>query len=493
VNITKEQLENEISVLQKASSLHAKYSIQQYKKVLESLEELEKEKKSLEKKVKQRTSHLETQINEKQKIANELVQIAKYDNLTGLPNRYMFKEELKLVLKEAKLLGGSFTLLFLDLDGFKAINDSYGHDMGDKLLKNVASILQACVRKSSDVVSRLGGDEFTIILKSINDIKIIKKIANLIIEEINKPLQLDEKLTVRISSSIGIYVLDEDKDIDTIISRADIAMYEAKHSGKNKYVFFSDKMEEKHKEHFNLSIELKEAYKSKDFMNYFHPIFDSKKKLKGCEVLLRWENNNKIILPFKFIHILEESRLILKVTFWQIEEIIKFYITTKQDFFLSFNLSSVALNSNKTIFFLEELIQKYSFDRSKIHFEIKESTFSRNNEKSINIINKLSKMGFNIVMDNFGLGFMSLYYLKEYPINIVKIDKEIVRNIFVSQEEMNFFNGVLNLLNCMDLECIIEGVETKEQFEYLRPYKNKLQGFYFTKPLNIDGLEKLLN
>lgn len=493
MNITKEQLEEEIKVLQKASSLHANYSISQYKKVLESLEELEKEKKSLEKKVKQRTSHLEKEINKKQKIANELVQIAKYDNLTKLPNRFMFKEELKLVLKEAELLNGNFTLMFLDLDGFKYVNDKFGHDIGDRLLKLVAEKLQHCVRKSSDVVSRLGGDEFTIILKSINDVEIIKKIASQIIDVLNKPMHLDENVTVKISSSIGIYIFDDDKDISTIISKADTAMYEAKRNGKNRYVFFDSKMKNKENEKFNLSLELKNAYKEKDFINVLHPIYDSQSNIVGAEVLLRWENHSKMVLPFKFLHILEDSRLIMNITFWQIEEILKEYEKTAQNYFVSFNLSYVLVNSNKTINFLKKIVNEYNINTEKIYFEVQESAFSKNSEKALNVLSSIKELGFKITLDNFGRGFSSLFYLREYPIDCVKIDKEIVRNIFDSNEDIKFLFSILSMLKELSKDTIIGGIETKKHLDIIsEKYNFNFQGFFFSKPLQIEKFKLLL-
>lgn len=493
MNISKEQLEEEIRVLQKASSLHARYSISQYKKVLESLEELEKEKKSLENKVKQRTSHLEKEIRKKQKIANELVQIAKYDNLTKLPNRYMFKEELKLVLKEAELLNGSFTVMFIDLDGFKAVNDKYGHDMGDKLLKLVAKKLQQCIRKSSDVVSRLGGDEFTIILKSISDVDIITKIGDQIINVLNKPMYLDENVTIRISSSIGIYIFDDENDIETIISRADTAMYEAKNSGKNRYVLYDNKMQNKENEKFNLSIELKNAYKSKDFTNVLHPVYNSSKSIVGAEVLLRWKSDSKVVLPFKFLYILEDSRLIINITFWQIEELLKEYIKTKQDYFLSFNLSYVLVNSNKTVRFLERIVNEYEFEAKNIHFEIEENALSKNSEKSLKILKQISEMGFKITLDNFGRGFSSIYYLKEYPIYSVKIDKEIVRKIFDSKEDMKFLLSILDMLKTLEKNTIVGGIESKEQLNIIsKKYDFYFQGFFFNKPLQIESFNSLL-
>ena len=478
-------LVEEIKTLQKAAKIHAKYSINQYKQVLKYLDELEKEKKSLEKKVKQRTIHLENEIHEKEHLTQQLENLAKYDQLTGLANRYMFLNELEILYKETNLINNSFSILFIDLDGFKLINDTYGHEAGDVVLQTVADRLKKIVRKS-DIVSRLGGDEFTVIFRELDNSKKLEEIASLIIKELTKPI-FTKKLKLHVGASIGIYILDKNDSLSEIITKADIAMYEAKKMGKGRFVFFNDKMKKEINKITTIKNNLKDAVKHKNLKNYFQPIVSSKNlQIRGVEILVRWGN----ISPAVFIPILEEDISLLKeFTFWQIEEVIK--ISQQFNLFFSINISGKLLFDNDLLKFIDNMILKYKFNTSNIYFEVTETTLALNINKASEILNLLKEKGFKISLDDFGTGYSSLSYIKNLPIDNLKIDREFIQNLS-SKKEIKLLLSIINMAEMLDMKIILEGIETKSQLNYIHAKEYiKYQGFLFYKPMPFEYLRKM--
>jgi len=493
MEITKEMLVEEIKTLRKASSIHAKYSIAQYRKVLKVLQELEGEKKMLQKKVRQRTEHLEVEIKNKEDLASKLEKVAKYDQLTGLANRYLFLKELRLIHEEANLLGKTFTLLFIDLDGFKFINDTYGHNIGDKVLQVIASRIKSLVR-NGDLVSRLGGDEFTVILKNMDRKQKIENIALNIIYEIKKEIKI-KNLSIYVGSSIGIYLYDERiESYQDLVSKADIAMYEAKKAGKGTYMFFGKNMQKELRKATTIKSKLKNALKNNEFINYFQPIVSSTNyKVKGMEVLLRWERRGKIIGPGNFIHILEEDVwLIEEVTFWQIEEVAK--LLENYDMFFSINISAKLLSGDRLISKIKEVVSKYSFDTAKIYFEVTETSLSANLSGASKILIELRDMGFNLSLDDFGTGYSSLAYLRELPFNTLKIDKKFIDNVKYSNRDKQLLCSIVDMAKTLKMKVVLEGIEIKEQLDMLKKdIYIKYQGFYFYKPMEFKDIKKILS
>ena len=487
MNITKKMLKGEIKTLQKASKLHAEYSIGQYKQVLKTLDELEKEKAILEQKVKQRTKHLEVEIEEKQNLAKELEKVAKYDQLTGLPNRYLFINELKLVKDEADLRDEKFVLMFIDLDGFKFINDTYGHKIGDKLLQTVASRIKQELRKE-DMVARLGGDEFTIILKNIENEEKIAQIALKVINSISKTIKIND-LKVYVGASIGIYIYEVNDKFENVVSKADIAMYEAKKAGKGRYIFFSDEMKKDLQTHTTIKHKIKTALKNEEFINYFQPIVSSiDYNIRGAEILLRWYDGEKIVPPIEFIEILEDDvELIKEVTFWQIDEVIK--LIKNFDIYFSINISAKLLASDELLQKLYDVTSKIEFDTSKIFFELTETSLSVNLKKASEILYKIKEMGFNLSLDDFGTGYSSLAYLRELPFDTIKIDKKFIDNLKFSKKDKKLLFSIINMAKILDMKIILEGIEEKHQFKEIEKKEYiKFQGFYFYKPLEYESL-----
>ena len=485
-------LQEEIAVLQKAAKLHAKYSISQYKQVLVILEELEKEKALLEKKVKLRTSHLEKEIAHKESLTNRLEKIAKYDQLTGLANRYLFLSELELVFNEAQLLDRSFSLLFLDLDGFKLINDTYGHEAGDELLKIVARRIQKIVRKD-DMVARLGGDEFTIIMRNINSKKKLEAIAKLLIDEIQKLTRIDD-FAIYVGASVGIYIFEHntEKSFYDIIAKADIAMYESKKAGKGIYTFFDESMQEELHKVTTIKQKIKSSLQKNQFINYFQPIVSSvDHTIKGAEVLLRWNNDGKLESPALFIPLLEDDiHLIKDVTFWQIEMVVE--LLEKTTIFFSVNLSAKLLN-NELIQRLRELLKRYHFDPQRIHFEVTETSLSSDMLQTSKILSSLKKLGFNLSLDDFGTGYSSLAYLRELSFDTLKVDKKFIDDAFKSLKNKKLLFAIINMAQILDMKIVLEGIEEEHQLEIFRKDEHiKFQGYLFYRPLELQKLLQTL-
>ena len=490
--ITKEMLLNEIKALKKASRLHAKYSVSQYKNVLKTLDELEAEKEQLEAKVKERTYHLETEIEENRELTDQLEKVAKYDQLTGLANRYLFLKELKIIQDEANLLQHPFALLFIDLDGFKLVNDTYGHEVGDILLQTVAKRIRQVVRKE-DMVARLGGDEFTIILRNIEKKSQVEKIATKVIESLKCSMKI-QSLSIHIGSSIGIFLYELNENYQDIIAKADIAMYEAKKAGKGKYIFFDNYMQQQLQDTTLIKDKIKDALKNKNFINLYQPIIGSSDlKIKGVEVLMRWIDNGKLVSPVMFIPILEDDiNLIKAVTFWQIEETIKKMHNSTLTF--SINISVKLLNDNDFIDKLKELRKKYKHNCERVFFEVTETSLSSNFALASKILKEVKSMGYQLSLDDFGTGYSSLAYLREFPFDVMKIDKKFIDNVSKSVKDRKLLQAIINMAQILDMKIVLEGIETKEQLEMFE--KNefiKYQGFYFSKPIDYKSLEEKYN
>jgi len=490
MDVTKEMLINEIKTLQKAAQLHATYSISQYKKVLKALYRLEEEKELLAEKVQNRTKHLISEIKQKESLANKLDKIAKYDQLTGLANRYLFFNELEILKKESDLMDKTFALLFIDLDGFKAVNDTYGHEIGDILLQTVAHRLKQNIRKN-DLVARLGGDEFTIILKDISQNK-IKEIASKIISDIKQTININN-LKIYVGSSIGIYVYNKSDNINDIITKADIAMYEAKKKGKGQYVFFDDRMQKELHKHSIIKKRIYKALNNKEFINYFQPIISNTTyNIIGAETLLRWKPEDELIPPNEFIPLLEEDiNLIKSVTLWQIKEIVKLLLQT--NIYFTINISVKILNE-ELLEFLTKILNKYKFDPKRLHLEVTESTLSTNFKKSSQILNAINNLGFELSLDDFGTGYSSLAYLRDFPFDILKIDKKFIDNIS-SVKDIKLLKAIIDMAEILDMKIVVEGIETESQLNLVNQNDEniKYQGFYFYKPMEFKDLKKLLN
>ena len=490
MKIDEKMLINEIKTLQKAAKLHAKYSISQYKKVLKALNALEEEKKLLEEKVRQRTQKLQSIYDEKVSVLKKLDKIAKYDQLTGLANRYLFFNELKLTIKESELTNKPFAVIFIDLDGFKLINDTYGHEIGDMLLQEIAGRIKKNLRKD-DLVARIGGDEFTIILKNIDSEKILADIAKKLIKTINKPVYIND-LKLFVGSSIGIYLNKISTTFEDILSKADIAMYEAKKAGKNTYVFFNDNMQKQLHKHTKLKHYIKNSSQN-IFLNCFQPIIDSTSHtIKGCEILLRLKYNDKLISPNEFIDIIEEDiHLTNKITLLQIKEALKL-INKTEDIFVSINLSAKSLTNFDFLNSLKNEIDS-NMIRNRIYLEVTETSLSSNINTAAKILKELKKFGFLLSLDDFGTGYSSLAYIRDFPFDIIKIDKKFIENVHKCQKDFKLLQSIIQMAKILNMNIVLEGIENSFQTSILPKDENiKYQGYFFYKPMKKESFLKLI-
>ncbi len=456
---------------------------------------LEDEKKSLEHKVMRRTEDLEVEIFKKNKVQTKLEEMAYTDYLTKLPNREAFYEKLSDVMKVTSDEYFNFAVFFIDLDGFKGINDSLGHDVGDKLLMRTAELISHIVRKN-DFVARLGGDEFVILLDKIKTKDTAEKIVEKLISLFQKPLYLDEHL-VNVTLSIGILIKPESSsDISSILSMADKAMYEVKKNGKNSYMFFNQEMLDSLELEASILKKIQKAFSDDEFYLLFQPICSIDGEVLSSESLSRWKHNEEYISPSEFIPILENKGMIVQFTYDIIDQVYELFLHKKLLNCISINLSMYQFYENNFIEYLEKKQKQYPDFYGMISFEITEGIFSKDTNIIIDKLHQLRSMGYKIYIDDFGTGYSSFQYIKDYPVDVLKIDKIFVDEIVNDEKQYKLLKGIIALASSLDIEVIIEGVETQEQVSLIRQidsFKGRIQGYYFYKPLDYDRLMEITN
>jgi polar amino acid transport system substrate-binding protein len=428
----------------------------------------------------------------------ELKNFAYYDFLSELPNRRFMLEKIENILKTSDD-NTKFSVLFIDLDNFKMVNDILGHDYGDQLLKNIAFELKNCM-DGSDIVARLGGDEFLIFLRDVYNKDIIKNKAKSIINMFSKQWQLSGK-EFFITASIGIVTYPFDgMDLQTLYKNADTAMYQAKANGKNRFLFFSQDMNDKVSEKMELENNLRKAIKNREFVVYYQPQIDLKTmEVKGVEALVRWNHPTEgLIQPAKFIPTAEASGLIVEIDEFVMRTACRQLKTwIDSDFIpitISLNLTSKELLQENFTMVLKKIIKDSGIRADYLELEITESLFLEDLNVAIDILKELKAIGVRISLDDFGTGYSSLNYLKRLPIDTIKIDKSFMNEITEDSKEEAIAESIIALAHKMNLSVIAEGIETKKQLEFIKEHKcDKAQGYYFSKPIPVDEVEKLLS
>ena len=423
---------------------------------------------------------------------------ANHDSLTGLANRNLFYDRLRQGIHKSKRNNSKIALLFIDLDIFKDINDSLGHDIGDSLLKQVAQRLSTCIRKE-DTVARIGGDEFTIVMENINDIKLVSDKAFTLREEISKPYKIQEHI-IHISCSIGISIYPDDTtQLNHLIKYADTAMYKAKVEGRNKQWFYSNEMTKIVSNRIKIDNDIREGILNNDFETYYQIQVDvEKKKIIGAEALIRWNHkDNGLTFPDEFIPIAEKSDLIIQLDDWMMDSAMKkfsqLYKENLDPGTLSLNLSIKQLESTNYIKKLKSTMKMHSFKPEWLKLEILESQIMKRVKDNIIKLDEIHALGISIAMDDFGTGESSFTYLKKFPISQIKIDKSFVMNMKDEKENKEIVKAIIALGNALNLEVLAEGVENEEDKEYL--LKNAchlMQGYHFSKPIKEYEFHKLL-
>jgi len=423
---------------------------------------------------------------------------AHHDALTGLPNRVLFEDRLEQAIKKAKRSFKKIAVLFIDLDNFKKINDSMGHDIGDEVLVQVATRLQNCIRKS-DTLARLGGDEFIIIIDEIKDEDLAIHLAQKLIQSMTKPLCIN-KQDIYITNSVGVSIFPEDgSNATTLLKNADAAMYKAKDDGKNTYQFYKEEMTEKAFERLLMENSLRQALENEEFVVHYQPQVETKtEKIVGMEALVRWNHPSMgLVPPSKFIPPAEETGLIVKLDRWvmktAMQQITKWNLENSYQYFVSLNLSVKQIEEEDFINFLQESLKEIKCSPSFIELEITESQIIKDTEKCIQILKNVKKLGIRISIDDFGTGYSSLSYLKKFPISKIKIDQSFVRDIPNDEDDVALVKAIISIAENLNLSTIAEGVETNEQREFMLKHGcDKIQGYFYSKPVCAKEMKELL-
>ncbi len=438
-----------------------------------------------------------TDISKIKQAEERLHHLAFHDELTGLPNRTLFKKHLNQAIAHSHRNGERLAVLFLDIDNFKFINDSLGHSEGDALLQAVAERLTRSIRED-DIVSRLGGDEFTLLLKGINDEHGAAAIAQKIMNATSHPVALGAQ-DLCITSSIGICLYPDDGATpEVLMKHADTAMYHAKSQGKNNFQFYADKMNIHATERLALERDLRAALTRGEFLMHYQPqVTLDDGKICGAEALLRWQRNNQMISPAQFIPAAEESGLIIPVGEWVLQTVCMQNKVWQTRGFpplrVAVNLSTRQFRQKGLAELIGSLLQDIGLDPRCLELELTEGAAMQNPEEAAAILKALKKTGIHISIDDFGTGYSSLSYLKKFPLDTLKIDQSFVRDITTDPNDAAIVQAVIAMAHGLGLKVLAEGVETQEQAAFLHLHKcDMAQGYYFGRPMPAEAFYELI-
>lgn len=430
----------------------------------------------------------------------KMAHLAHHDNLTGLANRLRFMANLEQAVEVAKRHRHKVALLFLDLDKFKQVNDTLGHNAGDELLKIIARRLTDCVR-SEDTVARLGGDEFTVLLAEISQAEDAGLIAREIVRSVSKPAELNGE-TVEISASVGISIYPDDHtDCEELVKAADGAMYQAKAKGKDCYQFFTAELASRLAEKVLIEKDLQRALARDEFeLNYQPQIRLDNGKIAGVEALIRWNHPDKgQLLPAHFIQVADDANLIDDISEWVIRTAIRDYQcwskNSSHDPRIAVNITGRQMTKERSIEHILAVVQELSLGSGilQLDFEVTETAL-KNTEGTNEIIEKLRQRGVMFAIDDFGTGYSSLSRLKQMPVDLIKIDRSFIRDIDREGDDRAIAAAIIALAHSLDVRVVGEGVETRSQLDVLRTLGcDEIQGFYFCKPIPAAEIGRLLD
>ncbi|MDP4985149.1 bifunctional diguanylate cyclase/phosphodiesterase [Pseudoalteromonas tunicata] len=418
----------------------------------------------------------------------KMEQLAYFDTLTGLANRAFFRMQLRKSMALAERGHYAFALFYFDLDEFKRINDTLGHDAGDQLLLQVANRLKQRLR-AEDTVARLGGDEFAVLLSGIDDKSKAAEVAMIIQETISQPIKLGSNEVI-ISASIGITMAPDDSpEEDQLLKHADLAMYEAKAKGRNTYHFYNQELNAAAKERLMIENELRIAIKEQQFELYYQPQVDCRtNEVVGFEALIRWFHPTQgMISPVKFIPIAEATGLIVEIGEWVLWEACRFAKRLEEQGRgnnISINLSARQFKDSNLKALLSRILVKTSISAQSLHLELTESMLMGDVEVAINQLLELKMLGVSLSIDDFGTGYSSLSYLKRFPVDILKVDRSFVKDIPADSNDMEITAAIIAMAQKLNLNVVAEGVETSEQITFLKNNNCYIvQGYFFSPPL----------
>jgi diguanylate cyclase (GGDEF)-like protein len=424
---------------------------------------------------------------------------AYHDALTGLPNRASFTEHLEEAMRRAKRAGWPLAILFLDLDLFKRVNDSLGHDAGDRLLRVAAERIRRAVREA-DMLFRMGGDEFTVLLEDVRGPEEAAQVAGRVLEGIAEPLQLQHH-EIAVTASIGIALYPRDDVLgERLVKSADTAMYRAKELGRNRYMFFAREMNERVESQIMIETALRRALKNEEFVLHYQPrVSAATGRATGAEALLRWKHPEwGLVEPARFVPLLEETGLIVPVGAWVLAEACRQAVAWQAaglpPLRVSVNLSSRQFRSEALVEAVSEALRSSSLAPQLLDLELTESLLIENVDHAMGVMGKLKAIGTAISIDDFGTGYSSLGYLKRFPIDSLKIDKSFVRDIATSPKDAAIVNAISALARSLGIGLVAEGVEEPWQVEFLRArHCTEMQGYLFSRPLPVEPLAAALS
>lgn len=446
-------------------------------------------------------SHID--ISERKAAEEEIKHLAFYDQLTGLPNRRLLMDRLGHAIAFSGRNGTDGALLFIDLDNFRTLNDTLGHNIGDLLLQQVAKRLETCVRKS-DSVARLGGDEFVVMLEGLSEVQAeaaaqTKIVGDKILAALNKPYQLALHLC-RSTPSIGAVLFnDNQQSVDDLMKQADIAMYQAKEDGRNTLRFFDPKMQEVVNTRAAIEHELGKAIENEQFRLYYQIQMDSERHPLGAEALIRWQHPERgLIFPAEFISLAEETGMIVPIGKWVLETACAQLGVWQQgeltrNLVLSVNVSSQQFRQPDFVAQVLSAVQRHAINPGRLKLELTESLLLDNIEDTIANMNVLKEVGIKFSMDDFGTGYSSLQYLKRLPLDQIKIDQSFVRDIATDSSDSAIVQTIIAMAKSLNMDIIAEGVETKQQRQIILDNGcTNYQGYLFGKPMPIEQFDTLL-
>ena len=437
-------------------------------------------------------------ISDRKEAEERIAHLAHHDILTGLQNRFSLEDRLEQALSIAQRDQTMVALFFIDLDRFKNINDSLGHHAGDKLLIEVANRLKECVR-DSDIVARIGGDEFVIVLTGMKDSTQAALIAETLLRQVSRPYVID-KHTLETSPSIGISIYPDDgSNVDELMRNADIAMYHAKEQGRNNYHFFTDSMLVSAQERLKFQAELRSALDKGELELHYQPQIDAGKQyISSVEALIRWEHPERgMIPPDDFIPIAEETGFIHELGEWIFNEACRQLATWRSQGItklkMAVNLSAKQLHSIELSNIVSTMLTMHQLRGEDLELEITETAAMTDPEVALEQLNALRELGVGLAIDDFGTGYSSLAYLKRLPIQTLKLDRTFVRDLEHDQNDLEISTATIGLAHSLGLQVVAEGVETQGQLEFLVAHQcDYLQGYYFSKPLPAAEATKFL-
>lgn len=424
---------------------------------------------------------------------------AHHDTLTGLPNRLRFIANLEQAIESAKRHNHKVALMFLDLDRFKHINDTFGHDVGDQLLKSIAERLKSCVR-AEDTVARLGGDEFTVVLTEVAEAEDAGLIADKIVKTVRKPVTLGTH-TIDTSTSVGISIFPDDAvDSEGMVKAADTAMYHAKAMGKNSFQFITAELASRTLKHVQIEQDLRKAIENKEFELFYQPQINlNDGKVVGVEALIRWNHpGHGQLLPGEFIHVADDSNLINAITDWILRTALSDYEYWTNNGSIgpriAVNVTGRQISSEQSIKYLLNVLDELKPEPNtlQLDFEITETALE-STERTIDIINTLKDRGVMFAIDDFGTGHSSLSRLKRLAVDALKIDQSFISKIADEGDDKAIVAAIIAMAHSLGLRVIGEGVETRSQFDVLQALDcDEIQGFYFSKPVPASEIPRLL-